>query len=110
MGKEEIARNEQFLLFPQCFLLIQKIVYPFVNIFDIIYFSASELKEPKIGLSGKGLYTGICEKGLFLYSKGMFHERLSCVPRSIALTLYQTTKKLDWSKLKACADDKLNVT
>ena len=26
MGKEEIARSEQFLLFPQCFLLNQKIV------------------------------------------------------------------------------------
>ena len=25
-GKEEIARNEQFLLFPQCFLLSQTIV------------------------------------------------------------------------------------
>ena len=34
MGKEEIARNEQFLLFPQCFLLNQKIVsYPHLSIF-----------------------------------------------------------------------------
>ena len=30
--KEEIARNEQFLLFLQCFLLNQKIVSPLVNI------------------------------------------------------------------------------
>ena len=30
VGKEEIARNEQFLLFPQCFQLNQKIVSPFV--------------------------------------------------------------------------------
>ena len=36
VGKEEIARNEQFPLFPQCFLLNQEIVSPFVNIFDII--------------------------------------------------------------------------
>ena len=36
VGKEEIARNEQFLLFPQCFLLDQKTVSPFVNILDII--------------------------------------------------------------------------
>ena len=28
VGKEEIARNEQFLLFPQCFLLNQKNVSP----------------------------------------------------------------------------------
>ena len=30
--KEEIARNEQFPLFPQCFLFNLKIVSPFVNI------------------------------------------------------------------------------
>ena len=55
MGKEEIACNEQFFLFPQCFLLNQKIVSPFVNIFDIISLVAAELEEPKIGISGKGL-------------------------------------------------------
>ena len=38
VGKEEIARIEQFLLFPQCFLLNQIIVCPFVRIFDIIFF------------------------------------------------------------------------
>ena len=48
VGKEEIARNEQFLLFPQCFLLNQKMVSPFVNIFDIISLFAAELEEPKI--------------------------------------------------------------
>ena len=55
VGKEEIARNEQFLLFPQCFLLDQKIVSPSVNIFDIISLFAAELEEPKIGIRGKGL-------------------------------------------------------
>ena len=55
MGKEEIARNEQFLLFIQCFLLNQKIVSPFVIIFDIISLFAAELEEPKIGMCGKGL-------------------------------------------------------
>ena len=54
-GKEEIARNEQFLLFPQCFLLNQKIVSPFVNIYDIISLFAAELQEPKLGMCGKGL-------------------------------------------------------
>ena len=49
-GKEEIARNEQFLLFPQCFLLYQKIVSTFVNIFDIVSLFAAELEEPKIGM------------------------------------------------------------
>ena len=57
MGKEEIARNEQFLLFPQCFLLNQKITSPFVNtcIYDIISLFADKLEKPKIGMQGKGL-------------------------------------------------------
>ena len=49
-GKEEIALNEQFLLFPRCFLLNQKVAFPFVNIFDIISFFAAELEEPEIGM------------------------------------------------------------
>ena len=50
VGKEEIAHNKQFLLFPQCFLLNQKIVSPFVNIFDIISLFAAESGEPKTGI------------------------------------------------------------
>ena len=48
VGKEEIARDEQFLLFPQCFLLNQITVSPFVHIFDIISLFAAELEEPKL--------------------------------------------------------------
>ena len=55
VGKGEIARNEQFLLFPQCFLLNQINVSPFVHICDIISLFAAELEEPKIGIQGKGL-------------------------------------------------------
>ena len=55
VGKGEIARNEQFLLFPQCFLLSQIIVYRFVHIFDIISLFAAKLEEPIIGIGGKGL-------------------------------------------------------
>ena len=55
VGKEEIARNKQFLPFPQCFLLNQIIVSLFVHIFDIISLFDTELEEPKIGISGKGL-------------------------------------------------------
>ena len=58
MGKEEIARNEQFLLFAQCFLLNQMIVSPFVHIFDSISLFAAEFEEPKIAVSGKGLTKG----------------------------------------------------
>ena len=50
VGKEEIAHNEQFLLFPQCFLLNQVIVSPFANIIDIISLFAAESEEPKIGI------------------------------------------------------------
>ena len=49
MGKEEIAHNEQFLLFAQ-FFSTQKIVSPFVNMFDIISLFAAELEEPKIDM------------------------------------------------------------
>ena len=55
MGKEEIARNEQFLLFPQCFLLKQITVSSFIYISAIIFLFAAELEKPKIGLSGKRL-------------------------------------------------------
>ena len=47
VGKEEI---EQFLLFPQCFLLNQIIVSPFGHIFDIISLPDAELEEPKISI------------------------------------------------------------
>ena len=50
VGKEEITRKEQFLLFPKCFLLNQKIASPFINIFDIISFFAADMAEPKIGM------------------------------------------------------------
>ena len=55
VGKGEIAPYEQFLLFPQCFLLNQITVSQFVNIFDILSLFAAELEKPKNGISGKGL-------------------------------------------------------
>ena len=55
VGKGEIARNEQFLLFPRCFQLNQIIVSPFIHISDIICLFAVEFAEPKFGISGKGL-------------------------------------------------------
>ena len=50
VGKGEIARDEQFLVFPQGFLLNQIIVSLFVSFFNIISLFAVELKEPKIGV------------------------------------------------------------
>ena len=55
VGKGEIALNEQFLLFPHCFLLKRIIVFPFVQISAIIFLFVAEVEEPKIGISGKGL-------------------------------------------------------
>ena len=46
MRKGEIARNEQFFVFQQCFQLNQINVSPFVHIFDIISLFAIELEEP----------------------------------------------------------------
>ena len=54
VGKGEIAGNEQFLLFPQCFLPDQIIVSPFVHIFDIIPLFVAEFEKPKTGISGRG--------------------------------------------------------
>ena len=54
VGKGENARNEQFLLFPQCFPLNQIIVPPVVHIFDITSLFATELEQHKIGILGKG--------------------------------------------------------
>ena len=60
VGKGEIARNEPFLLFPQCFLLIKKIVSPFVNIYDTISLFAAELEEPKNWLVRYRVKRNIC--------------------------------------------------
>ena len=49
-GKEEMAHTEQFLLFPQCFLLNQITVSPFVHNFDIISLFVAKLEEPTIGI------------------------------------------------------------
>ena len=61
-GKAEIARNEQFLLFPLCFILNQVIISPIVHIFEVISLVAAEFEEPTIGISGKGLICGRKER------------------------------------------------
>ena len=61
VGKGEIVRNKQFLLFPQCFLQKQINVSQFVHIFAILSLFAAELEKPKIGISGKGLRIVVCK-------------------------------------------------
>ena len=54
VGKEEIARKEQFLLFPQCFLLNQKI-YPHLSIVLTSCFNLLlNWKSPKLAYQVKG--------------------------------------------------------
>ena len=54
VGKGEIARNEQFLLYPQCFPINPMIVSPFVHIFDIISLFAAEFEELELAFQVKG--------------------------------------------------------
>ena len=54
LGKGEVARNEQFLLFPHCFLLNQIIESPFVHIFDIVSLFAAELEKLNLAYQVKG--------------------------------------------------------
>ena len=60
MGKGEIARNKHFLLFSQCFLPNQIIIFPFVHTFDFVSLVGAEFEKPKIGISGKELKVPLC--------------------------------------------------
>ena len=50
VGKEEIALNKQFILFPTVFSTQSDNCTPFVRIFDIIFLFAAELEKPEIGI------------------------------------------------------------
>ena len=54
VGKEEIARNEQFLLFPQCFLPIWRTFCEFHQILKLSSANYVSLEESKICRLGKG--------------------------------------------------------
>ena len=53
VGKGEIAHNEQFLLFPQCFLTIWKTFCQFPQIWNCHLQTLLSFKGSKIGRSGK---------------------------------------------------------
>ena len=56
VGKEEIARHEQFLLFPTMFSTQSEKCIPICQYFlHIISLVAAESEELKIGILGKGL-------------------------------------------------------
>ena len=54
VGKEEIARNEQFLLFPQCFLPDWRIFLPFSSNLKLSSANSFSLEESKICPLGSG--------------------------------------------------------
>ena len=54
MAKGEIARNEQFLLFPQCFLPPLDDFLPFSSNIKLLPANSSGLEESKICRLGKG--------------------------------------------------------
>ena len=117
--KEKFAHNEQFLLFPQCFLLNWITVSPFVHIFDIITFFATEFKKPKISLTGKGFpknptFNDPKEEG---FGKTLWEQEKMLVTSIFSFShsvIYSFNslpyeKIFDWSELKAFASDKRKV-
>ena len=80
MGKGEIARNEQFLLFPQCFPANQIILSSFVHIFDIASLFGAKFEKPTIGISGKGLIFMLQTPPFFFQcQKGPFYNTITLV-------------------------------
>ena len=55
VGKGEIARNDQFLLFPQCFLPVLKNFQLFSSNLRLSSANSFSLEESKILSSGNGL-------------------------------------------------------
>ena len=54
VGKGEIAQNEQFLLFPQCFLPVSRTFFPFLSNLKMSSANSFSLEESKIYRLGKG--------------------------------------------------------
>ena len=67
VGKEEIACNKQFLLFPQCFLLCQKIVSPFSVFMTSYLYLLLKWKNLKLVYEVKGLYFKTARKESISY-------------------------------------------
>ena len=95
-GSGEIARYEQFLLFPQCF---QKACFPGASKGVIVWEWVKVLKPSES-------YSDDCHLR-FLCSLILVY--IVCLAAH-GLNLLPNDKILDWSKSKAFADDKVNVT
>ena len=92
MGKGGNAGNQLSLLFPHCFLPVLKTNFSFSATFDMSSANTLNLNQSKILSFGKELKHSFLEKMAF------------------KLTHYQMDNILDQTKLKAFADNKLNVT
>ena len=106
MGKEEIARNEQFLLFPQCFFYSIRKLYPhFFNLFDIVSLFAAELEELKIGMCGKGFSDFLSVNFLHIHRSCNLTSYLVVRQNGNKINPFPKKQILDPSKLKEFADD-----
>ena len=66
LGKGEIARNEQFLLFQQCFLTIWRVFYQFHQIWNCRLQSLSIWKRPKFVVWERVKHLlGVCQDSSF---------------------------------------------
>ena len=85
-------KKEKLLLFPQCFLLNQKIESPFVDTFGIISLFAAELEDPKIDILCKGLntYTSSRPNPMLWALIGILSMRQTQDYVTQCLTLYHT--------------------
>ena len=107
VGKAEIARYEQFLLFPQCF---QKACFLEASKGVIVW----ELDNDGICVSKDRNIAGyqlLIFLFLTIFSKTIFPQNLVTHRiASLVINPLPNNKFLDCSKLKAFADDKINVT
>ena len=112
MGKDEIANSGQFHLFPQCF--------PKAFFFNMLKWVYIEGKVKPFTTQSCDLTTlrkkslkDIVGKGENAANQHFLLVPQSFLPYSAQISIFNSLPKnkfLDWSKLKAFADDKINVT
>ena len=110
MGKGEIARNEQFLLFPQCFLPFLAILIKFEIVVCILFQFGSlkivvcERVKPLYTillsktLTNKGFESGVTSIFMFPYFTTMFstQEKTEVIINTALLGPYHTIQTYHW--------------
>ena len=103
--KGEIACNTQFLLFSQCFLHYMALIFHFKSTLKVSSAICFNLDQYKILLSGNGLIT-------LHQSNASNYKAMAMTQLFLSNSLVNplpNNKNLDLSKLKAFADNKMNV-